>query len=455
MNVSHVFLIITFGVYSILSKILFDQVYLYSKLIIDEEFHLPLGEQYCHFQFDKWDPKVTTLPGLYLLSALVLGPFKLCSVYWLRATSLLFSCLNLLLFYILFSCNVKGMWQKGFSALTMCLLPPLYFLSHIYYTDIVSLTTTLVIIILSERGHHFSASIAGLCSVLCRQTNIVFVAMYGGKYILIKLYAVWVEKEPKLKRDGVFPAKNLTRFIVDCIMHPVNILKRLRAKEWLDFLAYISVILIFITFVWINGSIVVGDKTAHQVSFNVPQVFYFSLFCLVFGWPHFVGEVTNFLLFTKRHKFLMCGFLLITALIVHYNTLVHPYLLADNRHFVFYIWNRFYGKFWWFRYIIIPVYVFALYVIFKLIWDKTDISFLLLYVPGIVLLLSSQTLLEFRYFLVPYIVLRSKIKNKDSAVFNVVLEFVTYCVVNMMTFNIFFTKTLTWDNYSFPQRIIW
>ena len=28
--------------------------------------------------------------------------------------------------------------------------------------------------------------------------------------------------------------------------------------------------------------------------------------------------------------------------IIRYNTLVHPYLLADNRHYTFYVWKRFF-----------------------------------------------------------------------------------------------------------------
>lgn len=37
-------------------------------------------------------------------------------------------------------------------------------------------------------------------------------------------------------------------------------------------LGYISVILAFITFVIVNGSIVVGDKAAHQATVHIPQV---------------------------------------------------------------------------------------------------------------------------------------------------------------------------------------
>lgn len=37
-------------------------------------------------------------------------------------------------------------------------------------------------------------------------------------------------------------------------------------------IGYIAVILLFILFVLINGSIVIGDKSAHEASVHIPQV---------------------------------------------------------------------------------------------------------------------------------------------------------------------------------------
>ncbi|KAL1492502.1 hypothetical protein ABEB36_010746 [Hypothenemus hampei] len=455
MTRSSIFLLVTFTSYAILSKILFDYIYSAANLIVDEEFHLPLGEQYCKFHFNTWDPKVTTLPGLYLVSSALLGPFGLCSIYWLRSISLLFSCINLLLFYVLFSRTVQNEWQKVSLAIMMNLLPPLYFMSHIYYTDIVSLTTVLIFIILNERGQHYFASLAGFFSIICRQTNVIFVAIYGGKYVLKGLYDSWVQKTDPFKKAGDFPIKNVKPFLLDILGNPFKILQNTTIHFWLNSLCYLSLLVFFLVFLIVNGGIVVGDRNAHHISINIPQLFYFSLFCLIFGWPHFLGEVLNFVTFAKNHKVFILIFTFIAFVIVHFNTVVHPYLLADNRHLIFYVWSRFYGKYWWFRYAIIPVYVFSLYVLFKILWNPRDVSFFILFTVGVTLLLVSQSLLELRYFLLPYIIIRVKTKNVDTAVFNMVLEFVTYSVMNMITFNIFFTKTLYWTDMDYPQRIIW
>lgn len=114
--------------YNYVSKRIFDNVYLASKQIIDEEFHLPQGLAYCNFHFDvvsnhyaykswgnqyrfvwlQWNPKITTLPGLYLISTLFLAPFDLCLIYWLRFMNYVASVMNFNLFYILFKLYDKN-----------------------------------------------------------------------------------------------------------------------------------------------------------------------------------------------------------------------------------------------------------------------------------------------------------------------------------------------------------
>ncbi|XP_044256142.1 putative Dol-P-Glc:Glc(2)Man(9)GlcNAc(2)-PP-Dol alpha-1,2-glucosyltransferase isoform X2 [Tribolium madens] len=222
---------------------------------------------------------------------------------------------------------------------------------------------------------------------------------------------------------------------------------------WLNVTCYGSLLIFFVLFVYINGSIVVGDKTAHEATIHLPQLFYFSLFCLVFAWPHFITEIFSFFKFVKCHKIVSLGALLLSVTIVHFNTLVHPYVLADNRHYFFYIWNRFYGKYFWFRYVIVPVYLFGWFVIIKKLWDKRDVRFLLFFIPCTVLVLVTQKLLEFRYFFIPYVLFRTHLKNVDVRF--VFYEFITYCVLNACTLYIFFTKTIEWENFECPQRLIW
>ncbi|XP_063496470.1 dol-P-Glc:Glc(2)Man(9)GlcNAc(2)-PP-Dol alpha-1,2-glucosyltransferase isoform X2 [Symphalangus syndactylus] len=80
---------------------------------MDEIFHLPQAQRYCegHFSLSQWDPMITTLPGLYLVSVGVVKPaiwifgwseHVVCSIGVLRFVNLLFSVGNFYLLYLLF-----------------------------------------------------------------------------------------------------------------------------------------------------------------------------------------------------------------------------------------------------------------------------------------------------------------------------------------------------------------
>ncbi|XP_039582596.1 putative Dol-P-Glc:Glc(2)Man(9)GlcNAc(2)-PP-Dol alpha-1,2-glucosyltransferase isoform X3 [Passer montanus] len=80
---------------------------------MDEVFHIPQAQAYCHGRFLQWDPMITTLPGLYLLSVGAAKPAAwllgwtgsvVCSVGMLRFINLLFSAGN---FYLLYSLLFK------------------------------------------------------------------------------------------------------------------------------------------------------------------------------------------------------------------------------------------------------------------------------------------------------------------------------------------------------------
>ncbi len=49
---------------------------------------------------------------------------------------------------------------------------------------------------------------------------------------------------------------------------------------------YLAVVLVFIAFVAVNGSLVVGDKTNHVPCLHLPQLLYLGLFTCLFSSPH-------------------------------------------------------------------------------------------------------------------------------------------------------------------------
>lgn len=209
----------------------------------------------------------------------------------------------------------------------------------------------------------------------------------------------------------------------------------------------------FLSFVIFNNGIVVGDKRAHAAALHLPQIFYFSLFSFVFLWPYFVPKVRSFLQAALRRKLLVACVVITCLIIVYFNTMVHPYLLADNRHYTFYIWNRSYGKYSFVRYVMVFGYVFFLYCMISIIYSKNDVSFALVYVPCTALVLLLQKMIEVRYFFVPYILLRFHIKN--VSLMQLLIEFAFFVIINYLTLDIFFNKNIYWVDYTYPQKLIW
>lgn len=63
---------------------------------MDEIFHIPQAQNYCHGNFYHWNDKITTLPGLYIQSLVLLYPLSfassrpmssICNAFYLRLTN--------------------------------------------------------------------------------------------------------------------------------------------------------------------------------------------------------------------------------------------------------------------------------------------------------------------------------------------------------------------------------
>ncbi|CAH1988681.1 unnamed protein product [Acanthoscelides obtectus] len=270
------------------------------------------------------------------------------------------------------------------------------------------------------------------------------------------MYATFAPKQTKTSGGINMSFQEIVDLLKELMKNPIKHAINTYLRFWKGITSYLAVGVAFLTFLAINGSIVVGDKSAHEATIHLPQLFYFSIFCLVFLWPYFVSQSLDFLNFIKTHKLVILLFLILGLLIVHYNTLVHPYMLADNRHYVFYIWNRFYGKYAYFKYFMVPVYIFSLYIVIKTIYSSGDASYLMMYILCVFIVLVTQKLIEVRYYFIPYILLRLKTGNRiPLAKFCLILEFLTSLFVNIATLKLFFTKTIMWSDYADPQRLIW
>lgn len=145
---------------------------------------------------------------------------------------------------------------------------------------------------------------------------------------------------------------------------------------------------------------------------------------------------------------------IVFLLIVRFNTLVHPYLLADNRHYIFYVWQRLYGRYFWFKYCMCPVYTIALMFVHQGI-KHLRFNFQFMFWLATAIVLCFQRLLELRYFIIPFIIFRLNTRPNLKSKMAQWVELSFNILLNAITFYIFFTKEIKWDNYEEPQRLIW
>lgn len=197
---------------------------------LDEVFHVRQAIAYWEHRWRQWDPKITTPPGLYLTSYLagmllhaVLRYPSRPSAADMRYTNgvLLFNLLPFTLRKILknlWRCDIPGQstqessssdrktrgWQLHLTVLNICMFPPIFFFSGLYYTDLAALL--IVLYTYAQDLQRYSNPtqshpgeprkffprrvirlvVLGLTSLSFRQTNIFWVAVFLGGLRVIR-----------------------------------------------------------------------------------------------------------------------------------------------------------------------------------------------------------------------------------------------------------------------------
>ncbi|PFX18520.1 putative Dol-P-Glc:Glc(2)Man(9)GlcNAc(2)-PP-Dol alpha-1,2-glucosyltransferase [Stylophora pistillata] len=446
-----------------------------SQPYMDEIFHVPQVQKYCDYKFDEWDPKITTLPGLYLISFACLRALAflvghelrvVCSTFFLRMVNTLFLMGNVwLLRQILFRlhCDKTRQSRKGdkptaeektsptkcsVTALVLALFPLLYFFTFLYYTDSSSTFFVLLLYYLSLRGNHFIAAFIGAASIVVRQTNVIWVVFTAGVTTIETL-----QPAGKETASSTFVTE-LKEYITSFYNNFFKVFKCL----W----AYGIVVACFAFFVVINGGIVVGDKSQHQARLNFPQLFYLLTFTLAFSSSQLLlpQDVANYLKTfqnTVKKPLYIIGLLLAALsmiLIIYKFTYVHEYLLADNRHYPFYIWRKVYARHWLVKYALVPLYIFSAYCIHRQLSLTQPRTWLAMFYVCVSIVTVPQKLLEFRYFIIPYIFYR--LHSPLGSYTRLALECTLYAAVNAITFYLFLEKPFHWAHSpKAVQRFMW
>ncbi|XP_067685168.1 dol-P-Glc:Glc(2)Man(9)GlcNAc(2)-PP-Dol alpha-1,2-glucosyltransferase-like [Haliotis asinina] len=458
-----------------LMKILND---VQGKPYMDEIFHIPQAQQYCHGNLSEWDPMITTLPGLYLVSAGLLVPTSrllqlpsatACSTLVLRGVNLLFMVANVCVLYLL--AGAIPSWKKKnqrvdslsqtLQAISLGLYPVLYFFAFLYYTDPGSVLWVLLMYLACLRHVHFAAAICGAIAVLFRQTNIIWVVFMAGISCEKHVFK-WLDDCKDLRGKDSIDKYSLTilqplfRCLTKTLLHDQKKLFNFLKNILKTILPYLFIVLVFISFVYLNNGIVVGDRSHHQACLNFPQVFYFLSTCLFFSFMHFLSrsKITYIFKFLFNHHFLVSIFVVFSAYLISNFTYVHEYLLADNRHYPFYVWSKIYRRHELVKFLLIPVYCFALIGFNCSLSHKTIIWKMCFWVCVIVSLVP-QKLLEFRYFIIPFYVWRLNINDQCQSKLTLGLELLFFLFINAATLYIFLYKPFLWPDSKEQQRFMW
>ena len=311
--------------------------------------------------------------------------------------------------------------------------------------------------LLGLHGNHTLAATVGAASIFFRQTNIVWVIFVAG-LIVADIIDDWMQlhkKETSSARLGdVTQLVLLWKRVLKCAqcnrMNLWELAIDILTKTWM----YIMVGIGFAMFVYLNEGIVLGARGDHPAALHFPQLFYFCSFTAIFAFAHLVSprKILDFVRLQFRKPLIAVTFCTVSAILICKFTFAHRYLLADNRHYTFYVWSKIYRRHELVKYCLIPAYFYGMWCMWTALRLK-NILWKLVYILCVSMNLVPATLLEFRYFVIPYLIFRLNVPLGSYT--KITIELLLYMTVNAATFYVFLEKTFLWQNEDAPQRFMW
>lgn len=234
---------------------------------------------------------------------------------------------------------------------------------------------------------------------------------------------------------------------------------QLKWELFTSFSPYFIILVTFVAFVYWNGSIVLGAKDAHSMSPHLAQLLYFSLVSALFMAPtHFsISQVAALVHSFWKNKplsfFLWFSAFVAGGLSVHFFSIAHPYLLADNRHYTFYLWRKVINYHMLMKYLLVPLYVYSWFSIFGILAKTRPKIWVLAYILASAATLIPAPLIEFRYYTIPFFffALHAHVDNQYSWL----LMGMLYITINIFTLSMFLFRPFFWKHEAGIQRFLW
>ncbi|KAF8420701.1 alpha-1,2 glucosyltransferas-like protein alg10 [Tirmania nivea] len=458
------------------------------------------------------------------------GQDYICSTPILRSFNTLGITIVLpLLSYRVSRRHQRNKFDAANDAISIGFFPLLFFFGGLFYTDIWS---TVFLLAAYERvlaGNAWASAVLSAISLLFRQTNVLWTAFFCVFNVLSRLEreAIALKKKDKggsppkfiissyqqilenawqtgdvynpLLAEADIPGGWCLSGIVVSITSLLFSVLRFPLQAFLAIIPFMTVITGFVAFVTWNGGIVLGDKTAHVATFHAPQLFYFSLFTMFTSWPlvitprlplHFLYENFPIIFPAPRgsiqqvpirtstvqkvaRTFLTLAILTGMGLVVHYNTYLHPYLLADNRHYPFYLFRRTIMVHPAVKYLAVPVYYACGWCVLHALQQPTlqsrltrnngDVTTIwaLAYFAAFFGSVIGAGLVEFRYFVPAWVLWRLAVGSKgvdqdQGGSWRWWLEMSWFAGINTATAWLFLYRGFSWENEPGKvQRFMW
>jgi alpha-1,2-glucosyltransferase len=231
---------------------------------MDEEFHYRQFSFYNQNDFHKWEPKLTTPPGLYLIQRLIATILPPDLSVMRAFNSLFFS--NVFIVYVLKIYDLIEVCPNNISrALNLALSPTIYFFNFLDYTDSASICLIAVMFYYNLTKSEWRLGFTSLIAVFVRQNNLIWI-------IYLIIYRVLNDNKKQILVPKSLPS------------HFVTIIKILFNSKWQIISQsrfQILVVLFFLGFLKIynKGNLVFGDHKHHIMTFHPNQMLYLSFFC--------------------------------------------------------------------------------------------------------------------------------------------------------------------------------
>jgi len=214
----------------------------------DEIHHYRQIRSFCDGDFTL-NPRITTIPGYHIVSALVGRVTGDCSAQRMRLVNTVIGALSVVAFFL--AVRAAGSQVRVARTLQYFFLPILLPYHFLIYADSISLLANLLTIALLLRGRFALAGLAGSLAILVRQTNVVWLVLVCA-VALADAPAVW--NEPRPLEAGL-------------------------KRTWTALLGLVG----FAAFVLWNGGVAVGGRGAFAAGLHTGNVFLFlALYFVLF-----------------------------------------------------------------------------------------------------------------------------------------------------------------------------